>query len=427
MATPEITDAPAVERGVVHVQVHSRSKFRNASVVCFILSILFSGTPANAARAPKYILFLTADGFRTDYIEWYHPTNLEKLIAEGVRVTHARPIFPTVTTPNMTSLVTGSYPRTTGVACNSEYLKEEDRIIQSPRDNQAETIAETLHKAGWKTGAVNHFMLEHRGVDFYETAGYDNAEKTTDAILGQLDKQARFIGAIYGAADHAGHQAGPRSEQVKEAVLSIDKAVGRLLSELKLKGIYEQTLITFNADHGMSSFEDKAVSAVPAEALKRAGFRVATSQKQLTSDTQVVVLAAGVHLVYFRKVTDEERAKATKVLSEIEGAEVLGRKELDALGCHNNRSGDLIVSPLPGYTITGSGKTGGLHGRFAEENPILLLCGRGFIHGKVEKAQTIDIAPTLLYLVKVPPAKTVDGHVIKQAIAKRRLAESESE
>src|SRR5439155_22612209 len=176
--------------------------------LCWLLPL-----PCCSTGAPRYILFLTADGFRADYAEWYQPPNISKLIAEGVRVRLASNVFPSVTTPNMTSLVTGSYPRTTGIACNSQYVKEEDRIVDKLRDNKAETIAETLHKAGWKTAGVNHFMLAGRGTDFYVAPGFVDVEKYTDAILDLLkNKGARFVGAIYGAADHAGHQHGPRSE-----------------------------------------------------------------------------------------------------------------------------------------------------------------------------------------------------------------------
>ncbi|HUR60070.1 MAG TPA: alkaline phosphatase family protein, partial [Opitutaceae bacterium] len=192
---------------------------------------------AHAADAPKYILFLTADGFRTDYVEWHDPPAIKQLIAEGVRVRDVKTVFPSVTTPNMTSLVTGAYPRTTGIACNSQYVKEEDKIVKSPRTNAAETIAETLRKAGWRTGGVNHFMLQGRGTDVYSAPGYDDAEKTTDAIIDQLkNKQVSFVGAIYGATDHAGHQHGPRSAEVKAAVLSIDRAIGRLVASLKELG-----------------------------------------------------------------------------------------------------------------------------------------------------------------------------------------------
>src|SRR5687768_9210529 len=64
-------------------------------------------TAATAADTPKYILFLTADGFRTEYIERMRPPHLSALIAEGVRISEVNNVFPTVTTPNMASLVTG--------------------------------------------------------------------------------------------------------------------------------------------------------------------------------------------------------------------------------------------------------------------------------------------------------------------------------
>src|SRR6187455_2096332 len=106
-----------------------------------ILSLVLFAAQATYAAIPKYILFLTADGFRSDYIEWYQPTNLQQLIAKGVRIKNAQNVFPTVTTPNMTALITGAYPRTTGIACNAQYVREEDKIIRSPRTLAAETIA----------------------------------------------------------------------------------------------------------------------------------------------------------------------------------------------------------------------------------------------------------------------------------------------
>jgi predicted AlkP superfamily pyrophosphatase or phosphodiesterase len=403
----------------------TRSRSGSLALVLFVLAALSlpcSGSAAETAtkkHTARYILFLTSDGFRTDYVEWYHPTNLEKLIAEGVRVKHARNVFPTVTTPNMTSLVTGAYPKTTGIACNSQYVKEEDRIVEHPRQNKAETIAETLHRAGWKTGAANHFMLSNKWTDFYVAPGYDESEKTTDAVLDMLkNKGAQFIGAIYGAPDHAGHNHGPSSEAVKQAVTSVDAAVGRLIAGLKDMGIYEDTLITFNADHGMSGYEDKQVSIEPANALREAGFKVAKSQKELTSETQIIVINAGGRLIYFRKgVSETERQKALQVLSSIRGAEVLDRKRLDELGCHNNRSGDLIVNPLPGYTMSRAGQPGGQHGRFAEQNPILFFRGPGFKKGAtVESANTVDVVPTLLKLVGIEPAKSVDGKVTTEVL-----------
>jgi predicted AlkP superfamily pyrophosphatase or phosphodiesterase len=394
---------------------HTTSKFFAACLCSFLLLVALT-----AWSSPKYILFLTSDGFRSDYIEWYSPPNLKQLIAEGVRIRYATNVFPTVTTPNMTSLVTGAYPRTTGVACNSQYVKEEDAITDHIRDNKAETIADTLRSNGWKTAAVNHFMLSGH-TDWYVDAGYDESEKTTDAILRVIkEKKPEFVAAIFGAPDHAGHNYGPESDEVRKAVLSVDAAVGRLLRGLKELGVYEDTLITFNADHGMSKYEERQVSMEPAKALRLAGFKVAQSQNEIAEDTQLVVLSHGVRLVYFRKeLPPADSERVLRVLSSIAGAEVLDRKRLDELGCHNNRSGDLIVSPLPGYTMSRAGQKGGQHGRFAERNPILIFRGPGFKHGAVvQSANTVDVVPTLLKLAGVAPAKTVDGKAIEAAFAR---------
>jgi hypothetical protein len=169
----------------------------------------------------------------------------------------------------------------------------------------------------------------------------------------------------------------------------------------------------------MSSYAAKQASIEPADALRKAGFRVATSQDQLKADTQIVIIPNGVRAIYFRDLTDAKREKATQVLSAIEEAEVLDRKRLDALGCHDNRSGDVIVSPLPGYVMSGVGRTGVLHGQFTERNPILFFRGPGVKKGgSVEGAQNIDVVPTMLSLVNVAPAATVEGRVIAGALQK---------
>jgi predicted AlkP superfamily pyrophosphatase or phosphodiesterase len=394
-------------------------RLRPGMLFALALAGLRAATAAEAVfpATPEYILFLTADGFRTDYIEWFKPPHLMQLIAEGVRVTDVACVFPTVTTPNMASIATGSFPRTTGVASNTQYVPEEDRIVRAPRP-AVETIAGTLRKAGWVTGAVGHFMLQP-AVEHYAAPGYTDAEKTTDAVIDFLQhKGARFVGAIYGVTDQAGHQHGPESAQVREAVAAIDRALGRLVAFLKERGLYEQTLITFNSDHGMSAFEKRQASIEPARALAEAGFRVGTSVETVNAETQIVVLDAGVRMVYFRALpaaADRQRAEA--ILRRIEGVDVLGKKELAALGCHENRSGDLIVSPRPGFAMSNAGKAGGLHGRFAERNPILFFRGPGVRRGAtVPAARTVDIVPTVLRAVNVAPAPTVEGDAIRGAL-----------
>jgi len=372
--------------------------------------------PKDNHKSSSIILFLTSDAFRNDYIEIYKPPYLIKMISEGVRVEHTDDVFPTLTTPNMTSLVTGSYPETTGIAANSQYDVGIDKIIGAPRNNKAETISEILKKNQWKTASINHFMLEHRGTDEYIRTGYDNLTKTTNEIIQLLEKgDFNFISAIYGLTDNWGHKYGPFSEKMKEAVLSTDYEVGRILETIYRLNLQDRIIISFNSDHGMTSYkESKNILTEPIKLLRKSGYKVVTNPEELNDETELIVLAYGVRIIYFRKNMNlHEREKVVNLLKIIEGVEILERDKLDSLHCHNNLSGDVIVSPLPGYLFNDGGRTGGVHGVMTDRNPVIIFWGKNVQKGcTIPAGNIIDIVPTLLDLVNVKPASTVNGRVL---------------
>lgn len=380
----------------------------------------------------EYILFITADGFRTDYMEWYEPPVLTELMEGGTRVLDARSVFPSNTTPNMTSLVTGAYPRTTGVANNTQFDRQLDRFVSGPRAQGTPTIAGMLAQANWRVAAVSHFALETRGVPqhmYFQVETYSLDPAATAAVADKAielleEDVADFIAVNFGATDTVGHRHGPHSAEIEEMVLAVDAQVGRIIQALKDRGIHEKTLITFNSDHGMSEFEDSQASMEPAAALRQAGFNVATNQGELDADTDIVVIATGVRFIYFRReLSGEEMQRAMAALETIEGVEIYGRGKLDELHCHPELSGDLIVHPLPGHAISGAGNSGGLHGRKTESNPVLLLHGPGIRRGAtVARAENVDIVPTLLHLVGVNPTPTVDGSVVRGVLANQPTA-----
>ncbi len=387
-------------------------------LVISILVILcpYSYAASHNLKKPEYIIFITADAFRPDYVEKYNTPHLKSLIREGVWVEKSTDIFPTLTTPNMASLVTGAYPRTTHIAANTQFDSIQQKLVGGPRDNKAVTIAEALKAAGWKTAAVNQFMLENRGVDTYISAGYDNSEKITNLVMDILKKdKARFIGVIYGVTDSIGHKNGPNSPEMKKAVLSVDKEIGKLMEYLKKSGLADKTIICISSDHGMSDFNKKQASAEPADILRKAGYKVATVKTDFQPDTQIILLSYGVRILYFMpNVSEKEKQDIHQLLTQIKGAEVLDRKKLDALGCHDNLSGDLIVSPLPGYVMSGAGEPGGYHGTFDEARTIMIFSGTGVKKGAtLREGRNIDIVPTLLYSVGVKVPTTVDGKPLK--------------
>ncbi|MGB0898712.1 MAG: alkaline phosphatase family protein, partial [Psychrobium sp.] len=74
-----------------------------------------------------YVLLISLDGFRWDYVDKYKPEFISTFAKEGASLTSMRPSFPTKTFPNHISLVTGSYPQHHGIVANKFYAPDLDK------------------------------------------------------------------------------------------------------------------------------------------------------------------------------------------------------------------------------------------------------------------------------------------------------------
>src|SRR5689334_21620844 len=61
------------------------------------------------------------DGFRADYLDRYDLPYFQRFMREGVRAQGLIPVFPSVTSPNHYSIVTGLYPERHGIVGNMFY------------------------------------------------------------------------------------------------------------------------------------------------------------------------------------------------------------------------------------------------------------------------------------------------------------------
>ena len=67
------------------------------------------------------VLLVSFDGFRADYLDRYDLPNFQRFMREGVRAQGLIPVFPSVTSPNHYSIVTGLYPERHGIVGNVFY------------------------------------------------------------------------------------------------------------------------------------------------------------------------------------------------------------------------------------------------------------------------------------------------------------------
>lgn len=78
-----------------------------------------SGGVNSAQQQHKpYLILVSIDGFRWDYMDLYPTPNMDKIAAKGVRAERLLPVFPTLTFPNHYSIATGLYPANHGLVGN---------------------------------------------------------------------------------------------------------------------------------------------------------------------------------------------------------------------------------------------------------------------------------------------------------------------
>lgn len=241
------------------------------AAVLFVLSGSFAVVlPRNGIELKPTLILISIDGLRADYLTKYNPPNLTSLAREGVRARWMTPSYPTLTFPNHYTIATGLYPQHHGIVGNDIYDPTTDasfsmskpEAVQDTRWWGGEPIWVTAEKQGQRTGA--YFFpgteTEIGGVRPTYWKPYDgkvpNFERV-DTALSWLDlppeQRPTFITFYFSDVDHAGHEASPDSEDVAQAMSTVDTAIGRLIDGLKARSIYEQVNIIIVSDHGMAT------------------------------------------------------------------------------------------------------------------------------------------------------------------------------
>lgn len=257
---------------------------------------LLTGEPA-----PRAVMFL---------LDGTNPTMLQTCIDDGL-VPNIAAIadagttldggviasFPTVTLANHTTILTGCHPGRSGVLANQWHdrlsgetidLLELDQMMRAA-DHLAQGV-ETLHHAihhsrrdaftastfeycdagaDWSSFAElrngrrtalpvrsrgnRHVNPRHVGTDWYRRQSVIDASSAHDAIaLIDQGREPDFMFVNFSLTDETGHQAGPFSETMADALVETDARVGDVLAAIDASGASDDTAVLVLADHGMA-------------------------------------------------------------------------------------------------------------------------------------------------------------------------------
>ena len=386
-----------------------------------------AGVPRSEARNDSrhldkpYVVLVSFDGFRHDYMEMFETPNFDRVAAEGARAAGLIPAFPSLTFPAHYSIATGLYPGTHGLVANTFYDREFDRTyslsdretVEDGRWYGGEPIWVTAEKQGMVSAAF-YFVGSEADVQGIRPSRWKRFdpivpnEVRVDTVLAWLDlpseERPHFVSLYFAEADYAGHRYGPRTvPEVAEAVAHVDRGLGRLLDGLDELPHAGQVFVVLVSDHGMSGVRPEGHYALD-EIADLAGVR-------LTS--------AGTVGILFVEGGDDRVEELRRQLDDgMPEAAVYRASEAPAHLRMNGhpRFGDLVVVPEEGYTVGIGPRRGGslgMHGwdpRFPSMHGIFLVRGPGVQPGtRLPRIEGVDIYPFMARVLGLEPAAGIEG------------------
>jgi predicted AlkP superfamily pyrophosphatase or phosphodiesterase len=412
------------------------------------------------ATRPQHVILVSVDGMAPDYYAaperlGARVPNLTTLKSGGAYAEGVEGVYPTVTYPSHTTLVTGMRPAGHGIVQN--------RIFEAPTEPQtgawywyasavrSETLWTEAHKAGKTVAAVGWPVTVGANVDYDVPEIYEPgeapatwkrvAQHSTPGLLekalgpdpekaGSIDERvttvSEFLVKTYRPnlllvhlveLDAVQHRNGPRTTAAIEAAEREDGYVGRIVQATREAGIFDTTTFFIVSDHGFARIDRKFS---PNVVLANEGLITLDGSGKATSWKAAAWPAGGSCALIVRDANDEEtEAKVRSIFSNWVKRDhspirqVVSRAELRQMGAIPEAY--LMLEAAPGFSfddlVTGSAVHAtndsyrGTHG-YLPTNPemraALIAYGVGIRPGTVlSLVRMIDIAPTIASLLDV--------------------------
>ncbi len=261
--------------------------------ILFIIVAFISIYNSNAQQKNNVVL-ISIDGLRPDFYldeEWDTP-NLKSLMTKGVYSEGINSIFPSVTYPSHTTLITGSFPREHGIFFNEPRTSDNNHWFWEYDRIQTKTLWNAAKDKGLATGAVMWPVTVGAPITYnfpvrrpyggekgnqlsvteplvtpgtlmpeFRTAGiikdknqfnHENIDQTIGGMARFIIKEHRpeLMAIHFINVDHMQHLHGRNNPFVKKAIHVVDTQIGEIIQLLKEEKLYASTDIIITGDHG---------------------------------------------------------------------------------------------------------------------------------------------------------------------------------
>ncbi|MGV3503666.1 MAG: alkaline phosphatase family protein [Adhaeribacter sp.] len=417
----------------------------------FTLIGLVAFTCTGFGQQARHVVLITIDGFRPEFYldPSYGAVNMRQMMEKGTHAKGVKGIFPTVTFPSHTTIVTGVKPVKHGIYYNTPFepLGATGRwywdyeAIKSPTlwtaiRQQGLTSASVLWPVTvgapidynipdvWSLGSADrreatsksatpaglwqelelHATGKMEANDFNMDKDYQVMDENVARMAGYLIRKHKpnLVTVHLPVVDHAEHADGRDGEKVRRAVAGADRAIRTLVEAVDKAGISAQTAFIITGDHG---FVNRHTLVSPNVWLAKAGILTDVKKDQWKAQ---FLGSGGSAFLYLKDKKDKKTVKQVKELLAALPAEqqkffrVLEGKELASSGA--DPAVALALAAAPGYAFGGAATgevmkktSGGTHGYFPDFADIqtgFIGFGAGFKKGtSLPVMEMLDMAP----------------------------------
>ena len=383
-------------------------------------------------QAKPYLVLISIDGFRWDYMDRYPTPNIDRIVATGSKVERLLPVFPTLTFPNHYSIATGLYPTHHGLVANrfpdpardTWYSMSKRETVEDPLFYTGEPIWVTAENQGMVTASFFWVGTEAAvmGVAPSHWRSYDKGitgETRVDQVLSWLAEpesvRPHLITLYFEDVDDNSHWYGPDSEENAEAIKRVDAYIGRLLNGLQTLPHAQQVNIILVSDHGQASYNDNPQPFILNE--------------HVNLEDSMVVEGGSYLFLHFDRENPERNPelnpeRARHIVEIVNQNWQHGRAYLPGDAPEqwqvgdNPRFPDVILMPEAGYAVfstteKSSHMTKGDHG-WAPENQdmhgFLVASGPNINPGiSLGPVKSVDVHPLMLAILGLDAPQNTDG------------------
>lgn len=429
-------------------------------ILCFLPISVFA-QESKPTNNKKHIILISIDGLRPDFYldkSWPAPV-IQHMAAEGSYAQAVRGVFPSVTYPSHTSIVTGNPPAQHGIYYNTPFEPEgaTGKWYWEYDEIKVPTLFSAVEASGMKSGAISWPVTVGAPIDYnlpevwslnpdedrfvplrknatpsgfveeveanaigkintnnFGSDGYFAREQKFAAAASYIFEKYKpeLVAVHLIAADHYQHTEGREGYGVERAIAAVDAVIGQILETVERLDMMEQTTFIITGDHG---FVDIHSVLAPNVWLMEAGI-IKSESADAAWKAKFHTSGASAFLHLKDQNDKATTAKVEKLLSELPAQykklfRIVGKKELESIGADPNAV--LALAPIEGIAMNASATgsalrkgSGGTHGFFPETQNIhtgFIAYGAGIAQGIVIKEMSlVDIAPIITKLLGIP-------------------------